>query len=1123
MQKIDFFQLSWLIVVLALVSSDGRADDSPAAIDYFEREVRPILVDTCQKCHGAEKQESDFRLDTRAGVLQGGVSGAAVEPGNPEKSLLIAAIRQSGDLKMPPKEKLSESQIAAITRWVKLGAPWPSEPTSTVKATDAARTHWAFQRVIDPPIPLVHGAPPANPIDAFVRARLAVEGLNNSPPADRRTLIRRATFDLTGLPPTPEEVAAFERDSDPRAYESLVERLLARPEYGEQWGRHWLDVARYSDTKGYVYAREQRFWVHAWVYRDWVVKALNDDMPYDRFLLLQIAADQAAPDDKPSLAALGFLTLGRRFLGVSREIIDDRIDVVTRGTMGLTVGCARCHDHKYDPIPTRDYYSLYGVFQSCSERIVPIAMPESKDAAYEMYATELEARRTKLAELMAARRLETANRNRARVGDYLAAQLELHKYPEEGFDQVLAKTDLLPTFVRRWQAYLMEADKRNDPVFLLWHAYAAIPQREFSAKSSEITKQLLARPNSELHPLVAAKFATAPASMAEVATRYGELFADVDRQWQEFTKAAADKKQPPPAVLPDAATETLRQVIYAATGPCEVPDEPIVNIEYYFDSESCDALWKLQNEVDKWILQSPPNVRHAIVLSDRDVPATPRVFKRGNPANKGDEVPRQFVEVISGPSRKPFVHGSGRLELAKAIIDPRNPLTARVIVNRVWTHHFGAGLVRTPSDFGTRAAPPSHPALLDWLTSRFISDGWSLKKLHRRIMLSETYQQSSIADFGLRSAGSRPDASAATPQSAIRNPQSIDPENRLLWRMNTRRLSFEEMRDALLAASGQLDRNIGGRAGDLFSPSFARRTLYGMIDRQFLPSTLRVFDFANPDLHIPVRSDTTVPQQALFFLNHPLMVNYAKALAVRTANEASDGSRVEQMYRFAYQRAPTPEQKQAAVELVELAREDTASSIPPAVADWQYGFGAFDEKSQRVAAFEKLPHFTGAAWQGGPTYPDGKLGWVQLTAAGGHPGNDLAHAAIRRWTAPRDMQVRIHSTLIHEPKEGEGVRGFLVSNRAGLLKQAVVHKGQTELSVDSLDVKAGDTVDFVADIGSKLSHNQFLWKASITPLDRRAEVWDSHRDFENQGTRRLDPWEQLAQVLLSANEFVFID
>jgi hypothetical protein len=309
----------------------------------------------------------------------------------------------------------------------------------------------------------------------------------------------------------------------------------------------------------------------------------------------------------------------------------------------------------------------------------------------------------------------------------------------------------------------------------------------------------------------------------------------------------------------------------------------------------------------------------------------------------------------------------------------------------------------------------------------------------------------------------------------------------------------------------------------LFSSGFTRRSLYGTIDRQFLPGALRMFDFANPDLHIPLRSDTTVPQQALFFMNHPLAVGYARDLAAASASAASAEDRVQKLFQACYQRPANSEQVQAALALVGHAQADEPSPVSKAALAWQYGFGSLDEQSQRVTSFEKLPHFTGSAWQGGPAFPDAKLGWVQLTAAGGHPGNDLAHAAIRRWTAPADMQVRVHSTLVHEPKEGRGVRGYVISSRSGLIQQAAVHNGRAELNAEILDVKTGDTLDFVTDLGSELAYNQFLWKATITPNGSSAVAYDSERDFGGQPVPQLGPWEQLAQVLLSANEFVFVD
>ncbi|HQZ69606.1 MAG TPA: DUF1549 domain-containing protein, partial [Planctomycetaceae bacterium] len=412
---------------------------------FFETHVRPVLVENCIDCHGPQKQSGDLRLDSRAAMLKGGESGPALIPGDAAGSLIIQATRYDGDLQMPPKAPLPETQKQALAQWVAAGAHWPENlPLLTVSRDELAKTHWAFQPVSRPEIPEIDGENTARistPIDAFILSRLKATGLSLSPEADRRTLIRRAFYSLTGLPPTSSDVEDFVRDADPQAYEKLVDRLLDSPAHGQQWARHWLDIARYSDTKGYVYAREERFWIHAWSYRDWVVDALNADMPYDRFLLLQLAADQVPDRKEEDLAAMGFLTLGRRFQGVKRDIIDDRIDVVCRGTMALTVGCARCHDHKYDPIPTADYYSLYGVFDSCREKIVPLANPKAPD---EMFRTELEKRTDALEALRQERRASTSARVRSRIGDYLHAQRELQKYPEEGFDQILAVTDLLP-------------------------------------------------------------------------------------------------------------------------------------------------------------------------------------------------------------------------------------------------------------------------------------------------------------------------------------------------------------------------------------------------------------------------------------------------------------------------------------------------------------------------------------------------------------------------------------------------------------------------------------------------------------------------------------------------------
>ena len=895
----------------------------------------------------------------------------------------------------------------------------------------------------------------------------------------------------------PEEVAAFEHDNSRNAFSNVVERLLASPRYGERWGRHWLDVARYSDTKGYVYAREERHFVHAFAYRDWVIRAFNEDLPYDRFLLLQIAADQLVPADSPELAAMGFITGGRRFIGVTHDIIDDRIDVVTRGAMALTVQCARCHDHKFDPIPTRDYYSLYGVFHGCDDRLVPLA--QSDDA-------ELAKRRKKFAEMMAKRREEANGRLRARVADYLTAQLEMGKYPEEGFDQILGPEDLIPASVRHWRDFLRTSGSAVHPVFAPWFALAELPEEKFEGSVASAMRRVL--DGGKLNSIVASAFATPPRTMREAAACYGKIFADAEH----LTNA------------PGAAE--LRAFLRDPRSPTVVPDTGIINNEWFFPTSAADELAKLQGDVERRLIEL--GTPAAAILADREPEPNPRVFNRGSASRLGDEVPRQFLEVLAGPERKPFKQGSGRLELARAIASADNPLTARVMVNRIWQHHFGAGLVKTPSDFGLRAEPPSHPELLDWLARRFVSDGWSVKAMHRLILSSAVYQEGSVNGI----ARSQPVGSSAVLARHVRPSTSDrtlpltdpydDPDNRVLSHFPIRRLEFEALRDGMLAASGELDATTGGKPVELLDAGNKRRTVYALVDRQFLPGTFRTFDFANPDIHVAVRHETTVPQQALFFLNGNFAASRAKALAKRFADESPE-RRVQQLHQALYQRSATKAEVAAALRFVKTAGSEP-SPVPPPVREtqWRYGTGEFDEATKRLKSFTPLPHFTGSAWQSTASWPGGETGWAQLTPEGGHPGNTRVHACVRRWVAPRDATVNITGTLKHEPEQGDGVRGFILSSRHGELKAATVHKSKTDMSATNIVVKAGDTLDFVVDIGGTLSHDQFLWVPVVTADGTK---WDARAEFTGPmpAPQHLTAWEQYAQVLLLANEFAFVD
>ena len=1104
----------WASCAFAQAQEPAASEDAErlAKIEFFEKSVRPLLLNKCGQCHGEKKQWGGLRVDSRAALQKGGETGAALTPGQPGDSLLMTAVRRQDGLEMPPEEPLSPSEIDILEQWIQAGAVWPEETKPVNTIADAARTHWAFQPVAAVTPPTLNDGWCQTPIDQFVLQKLRDKGLTPAPKADARTLIRRLAYDLTGLPPTPEDVAAFISDDSSAAYAQLVEKYLASPHYGEQWARHWLDVARYSDTKGYVYAREERFLVQSATYRDWVVAAFQRDLPYHQFVVQQIAADQE-PDGAPeNLAAMGFLTIGRRFLGVTHDIYDDRIDVVTRGLMGLTVSCARCHDHKYDPIPTADYYSLYGVFQNCTERLVPIGKPDTTVAGYAAFDEELKKRQNLLQEKLLASRATASQRARDRVTDYLTAQLELEKYPEEGFDQILAPTDLVPTLVRRWQAFLKRAAEDNDTLFAAWRLFEAIPAEQFAALAADVSRTIQQEAGKTVAPLVAAQFETPPASLREVAERYGALLTGIHQEWQKTLQTSSTAAGTPlPASFEDPDKESLRQVLYGPLSPCEVPDEPIVTTEYFFDSGTVTELWRLQGEVDRWLIQSPLAPPFSVAVNDRELITEPRIFRRGNPATRGATVPRQFLEVVAKDDRQPFQKGSGRWELAQAIVDPANPLTARVWVNRVWMHHFGAGLVTTPSDFGVRAMPPSHPELLDWLAKTFVEQGWRTKDLHRQILLSATYQQESRID------------DPATLKTAM----EIDPQNRLLWRMNPRRLGFEELRDSYLAVSGDLDPQAGGRATDLFKGDHRRRTIYGLIDRQFLPGVLRMFDFANPDLHTPQRSETTVPQQALFLMNHPFLGDRAKSLAAQQT-EAPPAQRVEQLFLKIYQRRPTSEQLAAALAYVAAAEEEPLPAVAVESLAWQYGFGAIDPDARQLKSFQLLPHFTGTAWQGGMSWPDAALGWVQLTAQGGHPGNTLEHAVVRRWTSPFVGTVSLTSTLNHEPPAGDGIRYWVISSRGGTLATGLVHHRQETITLPAIAVETGETLDFVVDIGGNLNSDQFLWpvtlqRGSSATESETPQQWNSQRDFQGPPVTRLDPWAQLAQVLLLANEFAFVD
>jgi mono/diheme cytochrome c family protein len=979
---------------LAFALAVGTAVAQESGDDFFEANVRPIFVKRCYQCHAVAKPKGELHIDSRAGLLHGGASGPAIVPGDPEKSLLVQAIRWTDEeLKMPPKGgQLEKAEIAAIEEWIRRGAPVPDAAVAPVTSR-----HWAFEPVQDPEVPRVaHKNWVRDTLDAFVLARLEAKGLEGSSEADPRTLLRRLTLDLTGLPATKEEVDAFARS--PGDYEKAVDRLLASPAFGERWGRHWLDVARYADTRGVfgTITRAARRYPYAYTYRDWVVRAFNEDLPYDRFLVEQIAADLIPGADRRSLAALGFLTVGRRYFEDTPDVYDDRIDVVTRGLLGLTVSCARCHDHKYDPIPTEDYYSLYGVFASSR---VPLRLPtvEEKPAETSAYAQ---------------------------------------------FHRALAENEEAVTALRKKYYEQVRADLGTEKKVAEYVEAARDPQD------------------------------------ADMAARARGLSAYLVGRWRAFVAA-----RPEIAALGSSAAAAR-----LAGTRLEPLDFPLSELEVVLGASERDLIAEARNRTTVLEATHPGAPPCAMTLEDVAAPVEPRVFVRGDPANPGRAVPRRFLACLS--RERPAWTGSGRLELASAIASKENPLTARVFVNRVWQHLLGAPLVRTPSDFGLRSEPPTNPALLDHLARRFMDGGWSTKKLIRSIVLSATYRQSS--------AGS----------------SQKDPENELLSRANRKRLDLEATRDSILTASGQLDRTIGGRPVDGQEP---RRTLYLFVDRTNLDPTFRTFDFPSPEAHAPERHVTTVPQQALFFMNSRLVLEAAQGVAARLpAPPTGDPSAwIDALYARVLARAPTGEERA-------LGKEFLAAATNAPTTAWSYGYGRLEEG--RVARFAPLPYWTGELYQGSLRLPDPALGWCLLSATGGRPGDDKDHAIVRRWVAPEDGTVVVSGKIARLMAQGDGVRAHVVSSAAGELAAWTVKDAPVEAAVPAVTVRRGDRIDFVVELLPGTENGVFTWapRLASTSGGQTATDWNAQRDFGGP-LAGLSSWERYAQVLLESDEFVFED
>jgi hypothetical protein len=1093
------------LLICAALQTPARGED----FEFFEQHIRPVLVNSCYPCHSvtAGKSKGGLLLDTKESILKGGDSGPAIVPGDPDHSLLIKAVRYTDkDLQMPPKGKrLPQTETDALAAWVIMGAPdprnasaKPEPPKSYGYDFVAARKQWAFTKPKEPTVPAVNNKHwPRNAIDNFILAKLEEKNLAPAAPADKRALIRRATYDLTGLPPSPKEVDAFLADKSPNAFAKVVDRLLASPQYGERWARHWLDVVRYTDSldsRGVGSEGDSR---EAYRYRDWVVNALNRDLPYDQFIREQIAGDLLQPADPERIDTNGIIATGMYAIGnwgngdadkdkILTDIADDQVDVTGRAFLGLTLACARCHDHKFDPIPTADYYSMAGIFFSSHILSKLAAKGAGESLMYIPLASRAELeRRKKREERIAQLEKEIAATSEEEIARLANAMLPhtaeylltLGEWRNQNtsptrtsvaeFASSRGRSQLLPELLEQWVNYLgfAEAGLLSRVTHNLadkegLHALrnvrnADTPNAVINTTPNTVAFSTITMPprSVSVHPSPKAGVAVVWKSPISGSVEIKGRVADADPNcgdgidWKIETVAAGGTREIASGAIPNGgaqsfsdgraaanlnalrvnAGDAVRVIVspkgdyscdttvvelvltdranpknvwnlasdviaavateanpypdrmknaavwafYDMQAQAAIPESPadspiqkwlsavkhnvsenelsalslevqkallaadatnssVKNIyrdltnphgafwadasalEKYFAPEAQKILAADKSELTSLRAQPTPPLLSTHGLAEGGVPESPhagvhdvRIHVRGRYDRLGDATPRRFPRLLAGDDQRPITTGSGRLELANWVSSPENPLTARVMVNRIWQHHFGEGIVRTPNNFGKLGTAPTHPELLDFLARRFIDSGWSIKAMHRAIMLSATYQQSSV------------------PQAATLR---ADPDNLLFGRMNRRRLESEALRDSLLAASGKLDLTPGGPAiRDLES---ARRTLYVMTIRSDRATYQFLFDAADPNAIVEKRIDSTVAPQALFLLNHPFVMAQARETARRVLKEAppADKDRIQWLYRSLYSRPATPPEIKIGMDALIRARASAADN-----------------------------------------------------------------------------------------------------------------------------------------------------------------------------------------------------
>jgi len=881
--------------------ADGQADERH---EFFEKKIRPIFANACQRCHNAKAKVAGLDLTTAEAFQRGGDSGSLVNREKPEESRLLKVIGYESEMKMPPSGKLKDHEIAALTAWVKMGAPWPGAVEASASEnwpknstgrtfTEEEKAFWSYQPVraaADAAPPRVKNESWAqSPIDRFILRKLEEKNLKPAPPADKLTLLRRATFDLTGLPPAESEMRDFLADQSPDAFKKVVERLLASPRYGERWGRHWLDVARYADSTG---NDEDHRYPYAWKYRDYVIESFNNDLPYDQFVREQVAGDLLpAPAssrgggevNRRGVIATGFLALGPKAIAqqdkkkMLYDVYDEQVDVTTRAFLGLTVSCARCHDHKFDPILTKDYYAMIGMFASTrsftnpeshvsvvlEKPLVPKEEFERYKAARKEYQAKESRVRTAIEEIVDEVRERAVKQHSQHLSGYFLAARKVYQDGVTPADAA-KQSNLAEEALKRWVDFLKPGD--NVRGYLNeWNA--ALPDK-------------LA--------------ATAQDYQERFQKRFAEWTENTAKWRAEYRKALAENKALPGKPKFEPGDDRFFNDVYFDGGPFAVSDKD----KNRFSPEQWSRLTALRKEQGELKKSAPVEPEMACAIEDGN-PVEQKVFIRGDYNNHGEAAPKGFPAILARYDTKPAFTGSGRLQFAEWLTQPNHPLTARVMVNRVWQWHFGEGLARTPDNFGKMGERPTHPELFDYLASQFVKNGWSIKAMHRMIMLSSAYQMTTV-----------------NPNIA----EDADPDNRLLTRFNRRRLSVEEMRDGLLAIDGTLDLAMGGtlqtgRGTDgennqgrlsVNPEKLKRRTVYLPLRRANLPTLLNLFDFGDATTASGKRQLTNVATQALFWLNSEFLTERAQIVAksLLDQKEMSDAARIETAYARILNRHP---------------------------------------------------------------------------------------------------------------------------------------------------------------------------------------------------------------------------